>query len=798
MKTIKTFAKLLGSYGVEIPLIQRDYVQGRVHDISEYQGKGDDISKDLLKKYTKEKERRDNFVTQLVNALIDPSAHQIQLTFIYGTLQNTNTDNNLHEASLVPLDGQQRLTTLFLLTWLLNHKQNSKDLRQLQDNNDYKLLMQGMRSFRYKTRPSSDAFCSCLVKEKFIKTAGVISKQIQEQAWFGTDWMMDPSVQAMLQMLDAIERQIQGQSVHQMFLNLLKSNGIEFDLLNMENYNLSDALYIKMNARGKQLTEFENWKADFIDFLETKYPSEAYSGHIDNGVLQAAFNGTKPTIPQYFTYAIEHQWTDLFWTYCVEKIKESKNIYPVIDSYFINVYEEITRIFFFIDNPTKTDAKDYIPSKETRDAIYGKKDNVVQLFEFLDLMPQLTDDWFNDIFYKCSDNQNTLQNKKVRLFDKGITNLLTRCAKNDNATALTNTLLFAILCYAKEFGITIDDELKQFVRNVRNAIFSKAWLSGKDANMVDDFGINDIQNKQIYTKIIGLITEKKSQGQLTVITPYEAAIEDFDFIRGNLRCALSNGSHREWYNMFKAWESMSDHDKSLLLIAYGFTGHYVKWCSHGKLKSFGRNDAWRPIFVHDDGNTCGHIEDVLIAIMTDYLSTSDLNQMLDSKRNSNAMSANNDFKYYALQYDNFLNASISGQDPSHYYSINGKINNLDIAAVKASSSPMIGYHTDPIIYALAKELEKTGGNKPTKYLTYYITGGEMPTLDVYDSLKATSPIAKFRHIPGSFNNGGWEELDPFTGNVLMKYPDSQNIDRIQRGKNIILTKFPNDIFVEKK
>ena len=55
MTTINTFAKLLGSYGVEIPLIQRDYVQGRVHDIREFQGKGDDLSKALLKKYTKEK-----------------------------------------------------------------------------------------------------------------------------------------------------------------------------------------------------------------------------------------------------------------------------------------------------------------------------------------------------------------------------------------------------------------------------------------------------------------------------------------------------------------------------------------------------------------------------------------------------------------------------------------------------------------------------------------------------------------------------------------------------------------------
>lgn len=795
MTTINTFAKLLGSYGVEIPLIQRDYVQGRVHDIREFQGKGDDLSKALLKKYTKEKERRDHFVTQLINALLDPSNKSIQLTFIYGTLQNTNTDKNLHESSLVPLDGQQRLTTLFLLTWLLNHKQTSEDLQPLQNNEDYKSLMKGMKSFRYKTRPSSDAFCLCLVKEEFKEAAGEISKQIQEQSWFGKDWKMDPSVQAMLQMLDEIERQIQGKDVKQMFSNLLNSKGIEFDFLNMENYNLSDALYIKMNARGKQLTEFENWKADFIDFLETNYFKLQYSGPVDKDVLQTVFGGSTPTIPQYFTYAIEHQWTDLFWKYCVEDIKKG-DAYPVIDTYFMNVFEELTRIFFFIDNPIKKDAKDYIPSKETRDALYSKEDNVTQLFRCLDLMCQLSDDWFNEMFYTL-DNQNTLQNNKVRLFDKGTTNLLTRCVKNDNATALTNTLLFAILCYAKEFEINIDGDFKQFVRCVRNSIYSKAWLSGKDAKMVDDFGINDIQNKQIYTSIKDLINKKQVQGKLNIISHYEAAIEDFDFIRGNLRFTMNQGKDSEIYNMFKAWDNMSDHDKSLLLIAYGFTGHFVKWCSHGKLKTFGRKDAWRPIFVHDDSHGNGHIDQAVNDIIKDYMAHGDLKLLLSNEKNSNAMSANNDFKYYALQYDNFLNSTIFSQLPTHYFSINGSKNEMNIAAVKASASPMIGYHTDPIIYTLAKELEKTSGKTSKKYLTYYITGGERPTLDVYDSPNAVSPIAKFKHVTGTFNNGGWEKIDPITENVLKFYPDLQNTDRIQNGKNIIINNYCNDIFVEK-
>ena len=51
----------------------------------------------------------------------------------------------------------------------------------------------------------------------------------------------------------------------------------------MENLDLNDDLYVKMNARGKLLTPFENWKAEFEDFLGknfkgVKYPF-GYSGN---------------------------------------------------------------------------------------------------------------------------------------------------------------------------------------------------------------------------------------------------------------------------------------------------------------------------------------------------------------------------------------------------------------------------------------------------------------------------------------------------------------------------------------
>ena len=73
---------------IEIPIIQRDYAQGR---------DGGNVAR-----------IRANFLDALHNALT--TATPISLDFVYG---------DVVEGTLRPLDGQQRLTTLFLLHWYL-------------------------------------------------------------------------------------------------------------------------------------------------------------------------------------------------------------------------------------------------------------------------------------------------------------------------------------------------------------------------------------------------------------------------------------------------------------------------------------------------------------------------------------------------------------------------------------------------------------------------------------------------------------------------------------------------------
>src|SRR5690606_36712690 len=78
-----TFLELISKHKIEIPIIRRDYAQSRA-------GK---------------EELRTNFLTALLKAV---NGEKVELDFIYGSVKGD---------VFQPLDGQQRLTTLFLLHW---------------------------------------------------------------------------------------------------------------------------------------------------------------------------------------------------------------------------------------------------------------------------------------------------------------------------------------------------------------------------------------------------------------------------------------------------------------------------------------------------------------------------------------------------------------------------------------------------------------------------------------------------------------------------------------------------------
>ena len=288
-----SFFKLFSDkkYRVLIPIIQRDYAQGRATT----------------------KEIRNTFLDALHKYLVENKSNR-DLDFVYGSLSNGNTLTDF-----IPLDGQQRLTTLFLLHWYLYQISNNTEKK-----NEFicAMLRDGKSMFTYETRSSSSEFCDMLMdndidfenlleadkKSNGESKENSLSKTIKNSSWFFLSWQSDPTIQSMLTMLDAIHKRFV-ENVD-FFEKLIDNENpiITFLFLNLKDFKLTDDLYIKMNSRGKALTPFENFKAKFEQYLETVKYDRAFTLKLDN-IHKAV------PLKQYFSHNIDTKWANLFWNY---------------------------------------------------------------------------------------------------------------------------------------------------------------------------------------------------------------------------------------------------------------------------------------------------------------------------------------------------------------------------------------------------------------------------------------------------------------------------------------------------
>ena len=254
-----------------IPIIQRDYAQGRQDEESE--------------------RVRTRFLKALYEAVTEIP---ITLDFVYGDIDENGV--------MTPLDGQQRLTTLFLLHWYAAKK--DKIVRE-----DYEFL----ENFSYETRYSARDFCSYLID--FEPSFSMdISKEITDQYWFTFDWNKDSTIAAMITMLDAI--QIKFAEIDLLW-EKLKKGAISFYFLPIKDMGLTDELYIKMNSRGKPLTTFEHFKAELEHEMK----------QIDDEICKRVM--TK----------IDIEWTDMLWNY--------RGVDNVIDDEFLRYLRFICDIICY-------------------------------------------------------------------------------------------------------------------------------------------------------------------------------------------------------------------------------------------------------------------------------------------------------------------------------------------------------------------------------------------------------------------------------------------------------------------
>ncbi len=670
MKNIKNFNTLSENYRIVIPQIQRDYVQGS----------------------DKHKEKRDKFIDALIKHL--EMGEILHLDFIYG---GCDEDAQI----FYPLDGQQRLTTLYLLRWiievLIGRRKNITDRSQ------------GNDELSYQSRRSSDLFCHKLSTDNFVDNFNgkeSVSKYIEgEKLWYVSDWNFDSTIRAMLEMLDVTKEKLARFSLEQLEDMYRKFNYITFDVLNLKDYDLTDTLYIKMNERGKQLTEFENWKASFIRFLEEKHRDEYLKR---------------------FEHSIEHEWTDLIWPYALgrwEKLtdeEEKQNKYPMIDNDFINLLSFVHETYFFAINPKigerDVQTGDFHNTLASMEDIFSDEDNLLFLFDFLDVWYKIQEREKIDDFFKKLLGENA-----ITLWDNNDkSNLFVECIDKGLGMEVKLKVLFYAIskyCISREC-YSVTDELKLFVRICRNLIESIYQFNGGDVRCDTNIRLTNWNNyKRAIDRIVSNIVDGKvwfdnvnekdfgdvehERDKIDFDECHRSFIErweDNEMFKGCLRAVLpsiNNNSAKDINAALMAYDQTCDIKEVQLLIAFDYGGYNVGWCAYGQRLFFGKEGKWDVVFRRDWEN----VKEPFAKYVSAFKNCNDIKTLIENERNK----CNRDsFKYYALNYPEF----VQGNEETHYFAVKGELNDLDMISIEFSPKPLNKYHCDPFAYVVCKNIDK--------------------------------------------------------------------------------------------
>lgn len=222
---------LLSRYRVVIPGIQRHYVQGANNP------KAESVRKQFIKE---------------IFTAIEKKQNEFNLHFIYGPI-NTNGED-----SFVPVDGQQRLTTLWLIARYAVEKAEPSNRKE---------LLRLLSRFTYEDRINAKRFCQALTCEnsRWDITQDP-NPDILCQDWFVDYWKEDETVASMIRILSTIHEEW---NKHQ---DTITAEDVLEAIASKIRFNLKidafgDDIYMKMNARGLQLTQWENFKGKFSEDL---------------------------------------------------------------------------------------------------------------------------------------------------------------------------------------------------------------------------------------------------------------------------------------------------------------------------------------------------------------------------------------------------------------------------------------------------------------------------------------------------------------------------------------------------
>lgn len=651
---------------IEIPLIQRDYAQGR---------KTETVNR-----------IRSTFIDALCKPLNTDDA-TLDLDFVFGDVIETS-------GKFFPLDGQQRLTTLFLLHCYLAWRTHTAPHTQ-----------QWSR-FTYATRPGARDFCIFLTKSQ-PDFSGSLSAWLKDQADYLPTWQHDPTIQSMLVVLDALHEQFltsQPDDVEHAWNRLIdKENpAIRFHLLPMKENGLTDALYIKMNSRGKPLTPFENFKAHFEELLESAHPDESRE----------------------FAIKVDTDWSDILWPYCGDD--------HLIDDEFMRYFRFITEVcgwksgVKFNDSTRVEILAELVYGAEAPDSTTSTK-FLLQSFNIW--TGKNIKNEFNAIFTTraVADSNplllfNYFENERIDLFHACCRHYGTRLWALADTLLLYGVLLkfmhevndadfFTRMRILRNLVEASDDEIRAGERNNMPKLLAEVEYIILNGDLLQVKTFNQVQVGNEINKAAVLQTNPELKADMH-------QLEDHDLLRGGLLAFdldPSKFSQRAmafistfnksagtgtmpWIPITGALLAKGDYSRKVMRG----TGHYL--ADFGAPKN---DEPWQVLFRGKKGEVQHPSTAALMALLDDVASGATLQTVIDDYLNDTGTLK--DWRYYLVKYE-AMREGASGRytiSPSGYQ------------MCMLEKSVMRSYYRDPYLLSVVRQAKLMSGKIDRQWPWFY-------------------------------------------------------------------------------
>jgi len=743
---------------VEIPLFQRDYAQGRQSDPV--------------------RRIRTDFLDALRAAVGGGETEAVGLDFVYG---------GVDEGTLRPLDGQQRLTTLFLLHWYLASRSG-----HLHETHSWK-------QFSYATRQSARMFCESLV-EHSLPDGTVPSEWIKDQPWYLFLWRHDPTIQSMLVVLDAIDERFRDIDEATAWARLTDAEApaIWFLLLPLSGLGADagedmrpEDLYIKMNSRGKPLTEFENFKAHFEKTIEWSSRSAEFALNVDT------------------------RWSDFLW--------HLRGDDGLIDDEFLRYLEFVTEVCEWRDGRTDGAGQRLGPRTQ---AVFGAENperaaHLDFLFQALDVWAENPEsDVFDGLF---GDNGATHSDAtKVQLFfrtgsdSEESLNLFEACCRSYGETrgrtrsfSLGQSLvLYAVLLHLLE----CTPEFSRRIRILRNIIEASTdeLRPERMPKILDDVHriIRDGAVEEVASLNQAQAADERLKAAFLALNPNLQhavfALEDHGLLRGSLGAFELNATAFEdravVFESLMAQPELWPH----LLAALLAVGEYQRQRTNSRPFLFGtdseRHDgAWRELLTGPRREALQETRQVLAAfldrvaaaplpmidamdaIASEYLARCDAEKRFD-------------WRYYMVRYPSMREDGASTYYAERTDDTEQAAMGYSLCMLRAGRSALNSYYRDPYLLAIWRQLDDPSVVEDKWFSGYESEPRRLPLTRSGTAIRCvpagfelTPPLVTFAELFAAACLGIGADADN-----LIKLPQVEvdghwidTVDRIQVGTDIV-------------